>query len=45
LFTQAILDIAAVEGITPDLALPEKAFTANEDGTVTILDDPYVPQP
>lgn len=45
LFTQAILDIAAVEGITPDLALPDKAFTVNKDGTVTILDEPYAQKP
>lgn len=44
MFTQAILDIAAVEGVTPDILLPDKAFTVNADGTVTVLDEPYVPQ-
>lgn len=45
LFTQAILDIAAVDEVTPDIALPDKAFTVNQDGSVTILDGPYLPKP
>lgn len=42
--TEAIVQIAAIDGVTPDISLPTNAFTINEDGTVTISDQPYVPQ-
>ena len=39
--TEAIIDIAAIDGVTPEIALPKKNFTRNSDGTVTILESDY----
>jgi septation ring formation regulator EzrA len=39
--TECIVKIAAVDGVTPGIELPTHAFTANADGTVTILETPY----
>lgn len=39
--TEAIVKIASTAGVAPDISLPTFAFTANEDGTVTISDKPY----
>ena len=41
--TQAIVSLATLDGSPPDILLPTFAFTANADGTVTVLDTPYVP--
>ncbi|BCU77934.1 hypothetical protein [Luteolibacter sp. LG18] len=43
--TELILALAALEEApeTPEILFPTNAFTANEDGTVTVLDAPYVP--
>ncbi len=41
LLTEAVVKIAAADGVAPDILLPTKAFTRNEDGTVTVLDTPY----
>lgn len=43
ILTQALLDMAAVDGTQPQIALPTNAFTLNDDGTVTVLDTPYAP--
>ena len=39
--TKGIIAIATATGITPDISLPAKAFTKNDDGTVTVLDTAY----
>lgn len=42
--TELIIELAAVEGITPTLLWPTYAFTRNPDGTVTVHDGvPYEP--
>ena len=41
--TKAVVSIATVDGIVADVALPTNAFTANADGTIAVLDKPYVP--
>ncbi|TXH18394.1 MAG: hypothetical protein E6R03_02240 [Hyphomicrobiaceae bacterium] len=43
ILTQALMDMAAVDGTRPQIALPTNAFTLNDDGTVTVLDTPYAP--
>lgn len=42
--TQVIADIAALDGVQPDLLLPTHAFAANPDGTITVGEGPYQPQ-
>jgi hypothetical protein len=39
--TECIVAIATADGIAPDIALPPKAFTINQDGTITVRDAPY----
>lgn len=39
--TEAIVNIAAIDGVTPDIALPTKNFSRNQDGTVTVLESDY----
>ena len=39
--TDAIVQIADRDGVTPDVALPKKNFTRNQDGTVTVLETDY----
>lgn len=41
--TEAVMQLAQIGGVQPDIALPSHAFTRNADGTVTVLDAPYVP--
>jgi len=41
--TTCIIIAATAAGVAPDIALPTHAFTVNEDGTVTVLEGPYVP--
>lgn len=41
--TECIVKIAARDGVQPDILLPTNAFTRNEDGTITISDQPYQP--
>lgn len=42
--TDLIIAQSAVEGISPPpVKAPTNAFTVNQDGTVTISEDPYVP--
>lgn len=41
ILTMAILQIRQVLGGTPKIMLPTKNFTQNQDGTVTVSDDPY----
>jgi hypothetical protein len=38
-----ITQLAQADGIDLTLPLPTNAFTINQDGTVTISDQPYVP--
>lgn len=41
--TDYIVSLASIENIQPDIKLPTNAFELNPDGTVTVLDTPYVP--
>ena len=41
--TEAIIKAATSSGIEPNIKLPTNAFVINQDGTVTISEDPYVP--
>ena len=41
--TQLLVTLATIDGIAPNISLPEKMFTFNPDGTITILDEPYHP--
>lgn len=41
--TEAVIDIATVGGVIPDIELPTNAFTRNPDGSVTVLESPYTP--
>lgn len=41
--THAITAIAALDGSEPDILLPTFSFTVNQDGTITIGEDPYQP--
>ncbi len=41
--TSCIVSAATASNITPDIILPDNAFTLKNDGTVTILNTPYVP--
>jgi hypothetical protein len=43
LLTQLIIDLATLDGVQPAIAIPPCAFTINSDGTVVILDTPYIP--
>lgn len=46
ILTDALVQVAAAEGIAPDIKYPTNKFTANPDGTVTILEEPYFdPEP
>jgi|GEM_PF-5879597 len=46
-FNSALVDfliaVGTLEGVTPNLKPPTNAFTVNQDGTVTISNDPYAP--
>lgn len=41
--TTLIAELSAVDGVAPDILLPTHAFTVHPDGTVTVLEGPYVP--
>lgn len=41
LLTTYLVAVAEVDGISAEVSVPTNAFTANSDGTVTILDTPY----
>jgi hypothetical protein len=41
--TEYLVTLATLEGINPDIKLPPNAFTVNQDGTITVSEDPYVP--
>ena len=41
ILTDAIVQIAGRDGVAPDVALPKKTFTRNQDGTITILETDY----
>lgn len=41
--TELIVERSIAAGLTPDIKLPTHAFTRNQDGTVTVLDEPYTP--
>jgi hypothetical protein len=43
ILTSAIVNIAALAGVLPDIKPPTFAFTINPDGTVTVSDLPYSP--
>jgi hypothetical protein len=40
ILTNAIIQIAAIDGISPDIALPTNAFEV-VDGKIVVSDDPY----
>lgn len=40
--TDLIVSLATVDGITPDIALPTKKFTVNQNGTITVGTEAYV---
>lgn len=40
--TTYLVNLAATEGVDPDIKLPTNAFTV-ENGSITILDEPYIP--
>ena len=42
--TNAIIAVAALDGVVPDILLPTNGFTANADGTITVVEGPYQPQ-
>jgi hypothetical protein len=41
ILTEVIATIATIDGVEPDISLPTNAFTRNEDGTITVSDQPY----
>ena len=41
--TNYVVALATAEGVEPDIKLPTNAFTINEDGTITVLPEPYDP--
>lgn len=43
ILTGALVQIASLDGLAPDISLPTNEFTLNQDGTVTIGEGPYVP--
>lgn len=43
ILSNAIVEMAATEGVQPDILLPTKAFTVDHDGKVTVGTEPYVP--
>ena len=42
MMTNAIVQIATAGGIQPDITFPTNAFTINADGSVTVLETPYI---
>lgn len=40
--TRALMATAQADGVEPDIMLPSNDMQINEDGTVTVLDAPYV---
>lgn len=43
--TEAIMTVASMDGIEVNLSFPTNKFTYNEDGTVTVLEEPYFGDP
>jgi hypothetical protein len=41
--TETIVNIASLDGVAPDIALPTKEFKVNEDGTITVGTEAYKP--
>jgi hypothetical protein len=41
--TEYLVTLATLEGIQPDIKLPPNAFVVNQDGTITVTEDPYTP--
>lgn len=38
-----LVAVGTSEGVAPNISAPTNAFTVNPDGTVTVLETPYVP--